>query len=524
MESRTLYRAFRPSVFGDVSGQDHVTQVLRRQIETGQPAHAYLFCGSRGTGKTTTARILANAVNCLHPVDGSPCGECEVCRMFAGEQFVDVVEIDAASNSGVENIRDIREKAALLPIQGRYKVYIIDEAHMLSAGAFNALLKTLEEPPAHTIFILATTELRKIPKTIQSRCQHFDFRRITPSDIVSRLRYVAGEIGVRAEDEALALLAAQAEGALRDALSLLEQCSAGRTELTAADVLRILGLSDARQLSELGESILAGDAARAVAAQEAILAGGTAPGQVLQDLTVYLSDRLAQTAGDGGSTEIPLRALDVLIESHNALRYSPVPQAVLLAAVVRAANTATDVDLGNLEARLQRLEAQMERLQTSGRRQSAAPEAPAAPQAAAAPPPASADPAQGSRSAPAAKAPSPATAAAPSVEPENALPRFRKAVTERNAAAGPAAAAVAGIERRGGAIVLHADSADEALVRFLVSDAEQPAVLEALSEVYGSPVSQVRAEFEQIDDEESAEQVMSALNSAFRERVTVKND
>lgn len=530
MASRTLYRAFRPTVFDDVSGQDHVTEILKRQIAAGEPAHAYLFCGTRGTGKTTTARILANAVNCENPQDGNPCGACEACRMFSEERFADVTEIDAASNSGVDNIRDIREKAALLPIQGRYKVYIIDEAHMLSAGAFNALLKTLEEPPAHTIFILATTELRKIPKTILSRCQHFDFHRITNRDIVERLRYVAGETGVEADDDALMLIAEQAEGALRDALSLFEQCSAGATRLEAADVLKTLGLADTAKLSRLGDSILQGDAAAAVAALNDILSGSTAPASVLQDLVIYLSDELARTAEDGGSTHIVLRAVDVFIEAQNTLRFSPVPQAVLLAAVIRAANTTTDVDLTNLEARLQRLEAQMERLSSAQApaRQAAAPPAAkaAAPsgQIKTAPAPEQTAPAPQQTDPPGEKAEAAAEPVS-AADPPDVLRRFRSRITEMNGAARPAADAVTGIARRGGTATLYADREDETAVRLLVTEPDRAGTLQVLEEIYGVPLTQLRLELEQTDDEQSIEQVMSALSSAFsQDRVTMKDD
>lgn len=525
MASKTLYRAFRPAVFDDVSGQEHVTQILKKQIETGQPAHAYLFCGTRGTGKTTTARILANAVNCLNPRDGNPCGKCEVCRMFAEERFADVTEMDAASNSGVEHIREIREKAALLPIQGRYRVYIIDEAHMLSAGAFNALLKTLEEPPEHTIFILATTELRKIPKTIASRCQHFDFHRITDADIVARLRYVAGQIGVSAGDDALRLLAEQSDGALRDALSLLEQCSAGRTELSAENVLRTLGLSDTRKLGQLADSILDGDAAQAVALLNDILASGTAHAHVLQDLVVHLSQRLAETAADGADTHIVLRALNIFIEAQNTLRFSPVPQAVLLSAVVRAANTTTDMDLTNLEARLQRLEAQMERLAAGVPGRSPAPGPSAAPASAkAAPAPKPAPQKLEPVSKPAAADPPPPAPEPQAADPPDALDRFRSGVIAENGACRPAADAVSQLERRGSTAILHTSNDDETIVRLLVSDDERPGVLRVLSEIYGTPIGTVRVESEEPDDEESVQQVMSVLNSAFNKCVTVEND
>ena len=223
MAYKTLYRVFRPKTFDEVYGQQHITDILKKQVMTGQVAHAYLFYGPRGTGKTSTAKIFANAINCLAPQDGNPCGKCEVCAGVANEAFVDIVEIDAASNNSVDNVRDIREKVSLLPALGKYKVYIIDEVHMLSSGAFNALLKTLEEPPAHAVFILATTEIRKLPATILSRCQRYDFKRITEEDIVARLREVAEKTGLQYEEDALTMIAQSAEGAMRDALSVMDR-------------------------------------------------------------------------------------------------------------------------------------------------------------------------------------------------------------------------------------------------------------------------------------------------------------
>ena len=220
---QALYRTWRPERFSDVVGQEAIVSTLVRQVESGRIAHAYLFSGSRGTGKTTTAKILARAINCAHPLPGAdPCGTCEACQSILTEQSMDVVEIDAASNNGVDEIRDLREKIQYPPSVGRYKVYIVDEVHMLSTGAFNALLKTLEEPPAHAVFILATTEPQKLPATILSRCQRFDFRRIPARLIEERLEKVLKASGVKAESEAIQLIARSAEGGMRDALSLLD--------------------------------------------------------------------------------------------------------------------------------------------------------------------------------------------------------------------------------------------------------------------------------------------------------------
>ena len=224
MAYTALYRKWRPSRFEDVRGQEHIVRTLKNQIEAGRIGHAYLFCGTRGTGKTSVAKILARAVNCEHPVNGSPCNECAACRSILDGTSVDVAEIDAASNNGVDNIREIREQVQYSPTQGKYRVYIIDEVHMLSAGAFNALLKTLEEPPSYVIFILATTEVNKIPITVLSRCQRYDFRRIGNDVIAAQVDALLKAEGVAAEEDAVRYVAKAADGSMRDALSLLEQC------------------------------------------------------------------------------------------------------------------------------------------------------------------------------------------------------------------------------------------------------------------------------------------------------------
>ena len=262
---QALYRKWRPRTFSDVSGQETVTTALKNELTTGRLSHAYLFTGCRGTGKTTCAKILAKAVNCAHPVDGDPCNECAVCRGIDDGSVLDVAEIDAASNNGVDSIRDLRDEVAFTPVSGKYRVYIIDEVHMLSAGAFNALLKTLEEPPAHVIFILATTEVHKLPATILSRCQRFDFGRIRPEDIAARIHYVAEQEGLTVTDDAAMLLARLADGALRDALSLLDQCASVSHEITMDTVTRVTGMAGQETLSELTACVAAQDAASALA-------------------------------------------------------------------------------------------------------------------------------------------------------------------------------------------------------------------------------------------------------------------
>lgn len=261
---QALYRKWRPKTFDEVSGQPHVTLTLKNELEGGRISHAYLFTGSRGTGKTSCAKILSKAVNCLNPVNGNPCGECEICREIDSGSLLDVVEIDAASNNSVDNIRDLREEVNFTPARCKYRVYIIDEVHMLSQGAFNALLKTLEEPPAHVVFILATTEVHKLPATILSRCQRFDFRRIAPEDICQRLLHIASKEGFTLTEGAAALIARIADGGMRDAVSLLDRCCAKDSHIDESVVSAASGMADTRHLYKFSEFIANNDFAGAV--------------------------------------------------------------------------------------------------------------------------------------------------------------------------------------------------------------------------------------------------------------------
>ncbi|MCQ2463438.1 MAG: DNA polymerase III subunit gamma/tau, partial [Clostridia bacterium] len=261
---QVLYRKWRPRVFSDVVGQPHVTKTLASEILNKRLSHAYLFTGSRGTGKTTCAKILSKAVNCLSPVDGNPCNECEICRGIDSGAILDVVEIDAASNNGVDNIRDIRDEVNFTPASCKYRVYIIDEVHMLSDGAFNALLKTLEEPPEHVIFILATTEVHKLPSTILSRCQRFDFRRIPSEDMAERMSYIASRENLTLEHDAAMLIARLADGALRDALSILDQCGTRSKNIDAQLVSDVAGLTGRVYLFELTNAVCKADSAAAL--------------------------------------------------------------------------------------------------------------------------------------------------------------------------------------------------------------------------------------------------------------------
>lgn len=284
---QVLYRKWRPQTFSDVAGQPHITATLKNELMSGRLSHAYLFTGSRGTGKTTCAKILAKAVNCLFPRDGDPCGECDICRGLETGSILDVVEIDAASNNGVENIRSLREEANFTPAAAKYRVYIIDEVHMLSIGAFNALLKTLEEPPAHVIFILATTEVHKLPATILSRCQRFDFHRIAPAAIAERLDYVCGQENATITPDAALLLARLADGALRDALSLLDQCLGRSRNVTVETVTQAAGLAGREHLFRLSDAIASRDSASALLVIDELYTASKDMARLCEELSHY---------------------------------------------------------------------------------------------------------------------------------------------------------------------------------------------------------------------------------------------
>lgn len=374
-----LYRKYRPEVFGDVIAQDHVTKTLANQIRNGRVTHAYLFTGSRGTGKTTCARIFARAVNCQSPENGSPCGKCATCRALA-EGNIDIIELDAASNNGVDQIREIIENVQYPPVAGKYKVYIIDEAHMLSASAFNALLKTLEEPPAHAIFILATTEVHKLPATVLSRCMRFDFRLVPRAVLAARLKEVYSLEGVAATDEAIELIAAAAEGSLRDLLSLADRCMNYSATLTSDDVSEVLGASSRAGTKALFAEIAACDVPAALAAVEKMFAEGKSVGLVAKDLAAYARDLLLlktsasatviapsdeihemRALAEGYSVDLLASIITIFSSIDAELRYSVSPKIVLECAVFKAAKLVS-ADLGALEERIARLEKRLDAL------------------------------------------------------------------------------------------------------------------------------------------------------------------
>ena len=379
-----LYRKFRPQTFEEVKGQDHIVTTLQNQLKAGRIGHAYLFCGTRGTGKTTVAKILARAVNCENPKeDGSPCNVCESCRSILSGTSTNVIEIDAASNNGVDNIREIREEVAYRPTQGRYKVYIIDEAHMLSQGAWNALLKTLEEPPEYVIFMLATTEVNKFPITILSRCQRYNFRRITAGTIARRLQELLREEGVEAEDEAVRYIARAGDGSLRDALSLLDQCIAFYLgeNLTYGKVLDVLGTVDTDVFSSLLRKVAAGDAAGSVRILQELIRDGREVGQFVTDFTWYLRNlMLVQSSPDLEDTldvspenllqlqeeshmvdsETLMRYIHVLSELSGRLRFAAQKQILVETALIRLCRPQMDTDLSGVLDRIRVLEEKIE--------------------------------------------------------------------------------------------------------------------------------------------------------------------
>lgn len=287
-----LYRKYRPQVFSEVIGQKHIVQTLNNQIENDKIGHAYLFCGSRGTGKTSIAKIFARAINCVSPKNGDACGECEVCKALVSNN-IDILEIDAASNNGVDEIRDLREKVKYPPVNGKYKVYIVDEVHMLSTNAFNALLKTLEEPPKHVVFILATTEVHKLPATILSRCMRFDFKLVAVDELVGLLKKILTSEGVDFEEKALSLIARAGEGSVRDTLSIADMCiSYSGTKLTYDSVIEVLGTTEKEKLTKLTDNILARNLGGALLELDNILSSGKSPLVLSKDLISYFRDLL----------------------------------------------------------------------------------------------------------------------------------------------------------------------------------------------------------------------------------------
>ncbi len=385
MSYTALYRKWRPADFDDVKGQDAIVTTLRNQIKADRIGHAYLFCGTRGTGKTTVAKIFAKAVNCEHPVDGRPCGECAMCKSIAAGSSMNVIEIDAASNNGVEDIRKIREEVQYSPTEGRYKVYIIDEVHMLSIGAFNALLKTLEEPPSYVIFILATTETHKIPITILSRCQRYDFKRISIETITARLEELMKAENINVEDKALRYIAKAADGSLRDALSLLDQCLAfylGQ-DLKYDNVLEVLGAVDTEVFSRLLRMVLAADTTGCIRLLEDLIMQGRDLGQFVVDFVWYLrnlllvktsedaqdvidmsSDNLALLKEESGliDDDTLMRYIRIFSELSNDVKYSTQKRIMIEIALIKLTHPAMEQsrDISDIISRITQLEQRLD--------------------------------------------------------------------------------------------------------------------------------------------------------------------
>ncbi len=384
MSYTALYRKFRPATFEDVKGQEHIVTTLKNQIMAERIGHAYLFCGTRGTGKTTVAKIFAKAVNCENPAEGSPCGECAVCKAIAAGASMNVIEIDAASNNGVDNIREIVDEVSYSPAEGKYKVYIIDEVHMLSIGAFNALLKTLEEPPSYVIFILATTEVHKIPITILSRCQRYDFRRITIDTISARIKELTKIEQVSIEEKAIRYIAKTADGSMRDALSLLDQCIAFHfgQELTYDKVLDVLGAVDTEVFSRLLRVVLDADVTGTINILEEMVIQGRELTQFVADFTWYLRNLLLIKTADGiediidvstenlarlkeeakmADNDTIMRYIRVLSELSGQIRFAAQKRILIEMALIKLCRPAMETDTQSLADRIRQLEQKMEK-------------------------------------------------------------------------------------------------------------------------------------------------------------------
>ena len=524
---QALYRVWRPQTFSDMVGQTAIVRTLRNQVRMGRTAHAYLFCGSRGTGKTSAAKIMARAVNCEHPKDGDPCGECAACQSILSGSSMDVVEMDAASNSGVDQIRELLEKVDYPPQFGRYKVYIIDEVHMLSAAAFNALLKTIEEPPSYMIFILATTEPQKVPATILSRCQRFDFGRFTMEELIGRMKQASE--GKPVTEEAYSLIAQAAEGGMRDALSLLDMCLGMGGEVTEESVRLVLGAADSQILFDLADAMADGNAAAAMKAVESLYAKGADVGVFLRDFGRHLRQltaaRLGGEAALGGmsaehaarcvrqaerfSLRQLQRLMDLILRAESDTRWASSPRSVLEMAVLRACDPPDSQDVTALLERIDTLEQRLRALESGAVIRPSAP----ASQTAAAP----------AKAAPAANAP-----AAPP-PPKGEAEIWKRAVDKLRAEQPQLAFLSRGRFQgvRDGAYTVAFQPQDDIFMSMLKSEASRKYVVEALT-ASGADAPEFRAEL--LKDkaaekrEEQSEKSMETLFETFGRDMVQVND
>ena len=375
LEYTALYRKFRPTTFSEMVGQEHITKTLKNQIIANRIGHAYLFNGGRGTGKTTAAKIFARAINCLNPKDGEPCNECEICKAILSGSLTDVVEMDAASNNSVEDIRAIRDEVNFLPTLAKYRVYIIDEVHMLSTGAFNALLKTLEEPPAHVKFILATTEPQKLPATILSRCQRFDFKRVSNNDIVKRLEIVCKQAGIEITEDALKIVAVLSEGAVRDALSILERCvQEGASKIDEKKVKELVGIPKTEFINKIVKNIIEYNAEASISALEEVLKEGKDLNNLLWEIIKYIKDILVyktskklsiynkeeisqiEALASKTSKERLIGLIYSLSETENNIKWSSQKEIMLQTGIIKLCMTSQNDGLEELKNKIQKLE------------------------------------------------------------------------------------------------------------------------------------------------------------------------
>ena len=489
MSYQALYRAWRPETFSEICGQEAITRTLKRQVMTGHIAHAYLFCGTRGTGKTTAAKVLSRAINCLNPRDGDPCGECEICLALKQESSMDVLEIDAASNNGVDEIRDLREKIKYPPALTRYKVYIIDEVHMLSTGAFNALLKTLEEPPKHAVFILATTEPQRLPATILSRCQRFDFHRISLDVIIERLKVVLAGIGRSASEEALAEIARAAEGAMRDALSLLDVCLSYTDGEVSGQLARdVLGTAGRGAMFEFVDALIDGDAASALGQIDQVMRQGSDPQVFIRDTVTHLRGvMLAGAVADDleGLLEITPedaerfveqskrihadaldRMLGLFMKAEPDTKWASRPRTILELAAVRACHPEKEADATVWE-RLDRVEKLVEQGAVAAPRARARAAAPKAEEKKA-------------------EVPTPAPRVTPAEEPPQAYTDVISTLKAENPSIRKPLDAMRFIRFDGNQVVV--EFAKKAMMDKMLLERKKKMIQEALSEAFGQPV------------------------------------